>query len=387
MKMGSHNVCDGVHPVSGKPLRGGVHLMDNREIGQRIAHWRRRRGLSQALFADRVGKSKSWVEKIEAGKRRASVTQLEQIAVVLRADLNALIRRDQPPAATECLDYIEIGQIRDALLRYESITATFSRRDGSHPDDGLQDVAAGVRHCWTSFQASRYTMLGRNLPGLIASAQWAVHEQPAGHDGAARGLLSQTYQLAASTLRKCGEPGLEVMAAERALAEAERAGDPLITAGASFRLANAVLDMGDSRRAVEMFVTVAGKFAKDLTTASADLISLYGHTLLQGAMAATGHEDRAAVRDLLGEADAAAARLGGDGADVRHPAGHAIRLLLVGVPDLRHLTSATAADKACGNTVSDSRTGELSDQLARRILGISGRRDDELAAAPGVDTP
>jgi hypothetical protein len=233
--------------------------------------------------------------------------------MVLRVDLNVLIRRDQAPAATECLDSVEIGRLRDALLRYESITATFSRRDGSDSGNALKDVAVGVRHCWMSFQASRYTMLGRNLPALIASAQRAVHEQHAGHDGEARGLLSQAYQLAASTLRKCGEPGLEVMAAERALVEAERAGDPMITAGASFRLANAVLDMGDSRRAVEMTVTVAGKVAKDLTTASADLMSLYGHTLLQGAMAAARHEDRAAVRDLLSEADTAAVRLGRDG--------------------------------------------------------------------------
>jgi len=83
------------------------------------------------------------------------------------------------------------------------------------------------------FQASQYAMLGRNLPGLIGTAQRAVRDQPAGADGAARGLLSQAYRLAASTLRKCGQAGLGVVAAERALAEAERAGDRLLIGGAS----------------------------------------------------------------------------------------------------------------------------------------------------------
>src|SRR6266516_733900 len=285
--------------------------MDDREVGRRIAHWRRRRGLTQSLFAVRVGKSKSWVEKVEAGTRRASLVQLDQIAAVLRIDLGLLIRQDRPPAGRECLDGVEIGRLRDALLRYEAITATFSRVDGADSRaPAVNDVAAAVRHCWMSFQASRYSLLGRNLPGLIASAQWAIREQPAEQGSEAWGLLSQTYQLAASTLRKCGEPGLEVVAAERAHATAERAGDALRIAGASFRLANAELVMGDSRRAAEMAVTLAGKVANDLTSTSADLMSLYGHILLQAAMAAARHEDRPAVRDLLAEADTAASRLG-----------------------------------------------------------------------------
>jgi len=145
--------------------------MDDREVGRRIAHWRRRRGLTQSLFADRVGKSKSWVEKVEAGTRRASLVQLDQIAAVLRIDLGLLIRQDRPPAGRECLDGVEIGHLRDALLRYEAITATFSRVDGADSRaPAVNDVAAAVRHCWMSFQASRYSLLGRNLPGRPTSA-------------------------------------------------------------------------------------------------------------------------------------------------------------------------------------------------------------------------
>src|SRR6266700_2125119 len=108
--------------------------MDDREVGRRIAHWRRRRGLTQSLFADRIGRSKSWVEKVEAGTRRASLRHLEQIASVLRVDLNVLIRQDRPTGAAECLDGVEIGLLRDALLRYDGITTTFSR-----PDVGVQE--------------------------------------------------------------------------------------------------------------------------------------------------------------------------------------------------------------------------------------------------------
>ena len=45
--------------------------MDDREMGRRIGYWRRRRKLTQAVFADRIGRSKSWVEKVERGERSA----------------------------------------------------------------------------------------------------------------------------------------------------------------------------------------------------------------------------------------------------------------------------------------------------------------------------
>ena len=40
-------------------------------LGARIAYWRERRGMTQRLLADRVGRSKSWIEKVEAGTRSA----------------------------------------------------------------------------------------------------------------------------------------------------------------------------------------------------------------------------------------------------------------------------------------------------------------------------
>ena len=44
--------------------------MEDQPVGRRVAYWRNRRKLSQQLFADRLGKSKSWVDKVERGVRR-----------------------------------------------------------------------------------------------------------------------------------------------------------------------------------------------------------------------------------------------------------------------------------------------------------------------------
>jgi transcriptional regulator with XRE-family HTH domain len=62
--------------------------MDDRELGSRIAYWRERRGVTQKLLADRVGRSKSWIEKVEAGTRSANrLPILLSICKELRIDL------------------------------------------------------------------------------------------------------------------------------------------------------------------------------------------------------------------------------------------------------------------------------------------------------------
>ena len=62
--------------------------MDDRELGRRIGYWRRRRKLTQAVFADRIGRSKSWVEKVERGERSAGrLSVLDDICQVLQIDV------------------------------------------------------------------------------------------------------------------------------------------------------------------------------------------------------------------------------------------------------------------------------------------------------------
>src|SRR6266853_4396746 len=93
---GSHTVCDLCHAFREEWTAGddrGLHAgMDDRELGRRIGYWRRRRKLTQAVFADRLGRSKSWVEKVERGERSAGrLSVLDDICQVLQVDVAALI--------------------------------------------------------------------------------------------------------------------------------------------------------------------------------------------------------------------------------------------------------------------------------------------------------
>src|SRR6185503_9527658 len=64
------------------------------EVGKRVRYWRTRRGLSRAEFAARVGRSPSWVDKIESGERALSrLPMLDRVAEALNVQVDVLTRR------------------------------------------------------------------------------------------------------------------------------------------------------------------------------------------------------------------------------------------------------------------------------------------------------
>jgi transcriptional regulator with XRE-family HTH domain len=288
--------------------------VDELPIGRRVAYWRGRRRMSQQVFADRLGKSKSWVDKVERGVRRLDrFSVIHEIADVLSIDAQLLVGREpeRGGSAEPAVDLVEIADIRAALERYDQVDAFF--RPPPQPPD-VTEVRKAVRHAWLTYQHARGGVLARSLPGLIrlAQASDAVH---IGTDRAVESahLLGQVYQITSSTLRNLGEYGLSWLAADRAVAVAQRAGDELLVGVATFRVGMALLALGRARSALEIHLSIANHLAPaDSRQATPQRLSVYGMLLLQGAMAAARIGDEATVDDLLAGAEEAARWLGAD---------------------------------------------------------------------------
>ncbi|GAB3373639.1 helix-turn-helix domain-containing protein [Micromonospora halotolerans] len=287
--------------------------MDELPIGRRVAYWRSRRKMSQQVFADRLGKSKSWVDKVERGVRRLDkFSVLYEIADILQVDVQLLLGKDPERRidALNCIDQVEVEEIRAALERYDSMSAYFDAAPYPPP---LTDMRKAVNHAWLTYQYGRYGMLTRALPKLLRDAQAA----DAGYGGdqarEAAHLLGQVYQIASSVLRKLGECDLSWLAADRSMAVAQRADDPLLAGIATTRVCNALVAMGRPRPALELNVRIANRLAPGgENDVRPERLSVYGMLLLQGAMAAARIGDSATVDDLLTGAAEAATLLGGD---------------------------------------------------------------------------
>jgi transcriptional regulator with XRE-family HTH domain len=289
--------------------------MDELPIGRRVAYWRGRRRMSQQVFADRLGKSKSWVDKVERGVRRLDkFSVVYDIADVLQVDVQLLLGKDpeRRPESLSCVDQIEVEEIRASLERYDQISAFFH----IPPEPPLlAEMRKAVSHAWLTYQHAKYAVLTRTLPKLLRDAQAA----DAAFQGEAEGrvaahLLGQVYQIASSSLRKLGEHELAWLAADRSIAVSQRAGDPLLAGTATYRTGIALLALGRARASLEVNVNVANRLAPgyDGARAAPERLSVYGMLLLQGAMAAARIGDSATVRDLIHGAEDAAISLGGE---------------------------------------------------------------------------
>jgi DNA-binding transcriptional regulator YiaG len=202
----------------------------------------------------------------------------------------------------------EIAAVRDALMRYDTL--------GGRPVDGgpvsLPVLRRRIDRAWTAFQTSRYSLLGPQLPQLLASTKVAVQELDGDGQLRASSLLAETYQLAAILLLKLGESNAAWVAADRGILAAERAEDPLVVAAGARILAYAFLGAGHFAKAKELTLSAAGVLEPGLGSASPAHLSLYGALLLKGAMAAAHQGDPITSRALLNEAEASARRLGAD---------------------------------------------------------------------------
>ncbi|WP_189079127.1 helix-turn-helix domain-containing protein [Mangrovihabitans endophyticus] len=286
--------------------------MDELPIGRRVAYWRGRRKMSQQVFADRLGKSKSWVDKVERGVRRLDKFSIVyEIADVLAVDVQLLLGKEpeRRPETQNCIDQVEVEEIRAALERYDQMSAFFQVVPHSPP---LPEMHKAVSHAWLTYQHAKYGPLARVLPKLLRDAQaadsaYATTEHA--HDAAH--LLGQVYQIASSALRKVGEHELSWLAADRSIAVSQRAGDQLLAGLASYRVGSALLALGRVRPSLEVNVNIANRLAPS-GELDPDRLSVYGMLLLNGAMAAARIGDSATVRDLLAGADQAANAMGGD---------------------------------------------------------------------------
>ncbi|MGC4803502.1 helix-turn-helix domain-containing protein [Micromonospora sp. DT233] len=271
-------------------------------IGRRVAYWRGRRKLSQQVFADRLGKSKSWVDKVERGVRSLDkVSTLQNIAAVLRIDTAVLFNGDTRSAEATARA-VGVERIRAALSRYET---AMQRPAGHRPVLPPGRLIPQVAHAWTAFRHARYEQVIDLLPDLLGDAERTHAVGPE----AGRVPLVEAYRITAALLVKLGDADLAWLAADRAMIAA--AADRVLVAAAAMQLGQALRACGWARTAKSAMLAAAYRIAPPVIEFGLPPeLSLCGTLLVQAALAAARLGDGAAMAELIDEAAELAARVG-----------------------------------------------------------------------------
>ncbi|GAB3546892.1 transcriptional regulator with XRE-family HTH domain [Actinopolyspora lacussalsi] len=282
-------------------------------VGERVSFYRRRRGLSQAVLAGLMGKSEDWVSKVERGDRQVNrIDVLVELARQLRVTLNDLM--GEPVLFEDDEDNDDVPAIRDALMSPERLSRTLFGGAMQPEYVDPEPVARVAEEAWHQYQNGSVGHVVGVLPGLLKSAQ-QLERTSSGHPSyyrRAHAVSARVHHLAATTLSKVGESDLSWIAAERAMQAADRSEDPLVLASASRAGTHALLAVGRFDDALSLGETAARWLTPQVREAEPEALSLYGMLFLRTAVAAARRQDRQTTRELLGQADTAARRLGVD---------------------------------------------------------------------------
>ncbi|MFD9092402.1 helix-turn-helix domain-containing protein [Streptomyces collinus] len=287
-------------------------MTTNLTIGERVAWYRRRRGISQEVLAGLVGRTVDWLSKAENNRIELDrLSVIKSLADALDVTLGDLLAEPTLLEWTHDSGTRTVPALRSALMNYRQLTPLLGIATEGEPTS-LDELSRNVAEVWNAYQESRYGFATRRLPLLLADALIAAQSYQGRERERAHELMAMTYQGAAMVLTKLGETDLAWIAADRGLAAAQQSGNPVVT-GSLFRsVAHCLLSNGRFDAAVQL-VGDAGEYLRPgLQEPTPEFLSIYGTLFLAGSMASARADDRATTRMFLDEAKRAADRLGTD---------------------------------------------------------------------------
>jgi transcriptional regulator with XRE-family HTH domain len=275
-------------------------------IGQRVAWYRARRGLTQEVLAGMVGRTTDWLGKVENGRANLErLSVIKSLADALDITVGDLLGEPSvmdwvPDASTRT-----VTLLREALMSYPALTPTPAEGDAP----SIEELRGQVEQVWSAYQASRFAYATTQLPKVIAGAKAAARHGDTGESRRdAQRVLALAYHAASATLTKVGEADLAWIAADRGLTCAEESEDPMVLGSLLRSVAHALLANGRYDDAASVVSRAADRLDVAALPDSALRWSLVGSLYLVGAMASARADNAREARAFLARAREAGQR-------------------------------------------------------------------------------
>ena len=275
-------------------------------LGRKIAAERRRRGLSQPELARMVDRSVAWVSQVERGVRKVDrMSVLEALATALGVPL-AELAAEAPVVAAVTEEPPGAGELRLVLSGAHVLRAML----GGGRAPAIRTLRTRTGKAWELTHAGSYSKLTHLLHALVPDLEAAARSAPEDQRAEAFELLATTYQACSAALAKLGEPDVAWIAADRAMAAAERASDPLLVAAGAYRLVFVFIAARQYGQAEETARTTAEALGPMAEEGNPQAMSLWGGLTLQRAVIAARMNDADTAYSQLEQAGRIAVELG-----------------------------------------------------------------------------
>ncbi|MGW4886529.1 helix-turn-helix domain-containing protein [Streptomyces murinus] len=289
---------------------------DARRIGEQLRQARVLQRRSQKDVAEALGYHQSKVSRLESGRGTDDIRVLRAVARELNIPSDQLglaptqnasandpeaedMHRRTFLAASAAALASPVGSVTSRTNLVQALLPGPGPGGTGAPHDTAvlyQRVGAALR----VFHTCNYTQLEGTLPGLIADLKLAASD--ATDRDTVSGLLATAYQTTTSLLLKRHDQGNAWLAVGRAMAEAERSGDPVVLASSVRVQAHVLVREKHTTEAVTLVRHTADQLTGSYDRRSPKYLAAVGLLLLRGVTAASSRGDRAATKDFLAEA-------------------------------------------------------------------------------------
>src|SRR4051812_32425411 len=144
-------------------------ISENLTIGERVAWYRRRRGMPQEALAGLVGRTSDWLGKAENNRIELDrLSVLRRLADALDVSLGDLI--GEPTLLDWSADsgVSTVPALRAALMDYRQLTPILSDPTLDVEPPELNQLAREVNEVFDAYQASRFGFAAGRAPLLLA---------------------------------------------------------------------------------------------------------------------------------------------------------------------------------------------------------------------------
>lgn len=280
--------------------------------GHLVRTYREEKNWSRERLAGQMHKSVSWIAQIERGELPlVDITVLGRLAALLGAPLQEFIEAALGPDAETARNRPYVERLRLAIAGHPAPESIIKPVADGPPCD-VESLRQRTLHVWERIHASAYRDMGPAIAALIGELENASRAAAKTQRPELFSLLAQTYQAAAAMLVKVGDRGAGWVAADRAIAAAERTHDPALILAGQLRMARTLLD--SSEQALARHVLTQATQGHETIIAGGDqgLISLVGSSALLLAILHARDANTADAEQCLTVARRLAAVLGAD---------------------------------------------------------------------------
>ncbi|MBE3010879.1 helix-turn-helix transcriptional regulator [Microbispora sp. NEAU-D428] len=252
--------------------------------GQRIARARHRKGWDQATLAEKIGRSVSWLSKVENGRLpldRMSV--VGQVAEALGVEISELTGQPYRHETAE----LDSGHSAIPGLRLALQQATIPNGAallGNREPRGLDELEANVRLAERLRQDAKFTALGEVLPSIITDLLVIASGSSPDRDRA-EALMLRACHMARVSANLLGHHDLGWTAVQRELVAAQQVGSPELVAAASWDLCGVWLHEASIDSAKNAALVALDQLEPHLGSGGETLRALWGALHLRAAVA------------------------------------------------------------------------------------------------------